>query len=302
MAIAVGIDLGGTKIEAQVFDKDWRKSATRRVDTPKDYASLIKAIAGLIHWSEGQSRPGIPVGIGAAGLVSPLTGKALTANLGATGQPLPKDISAAVGRDVTYLNDCRAFTLSEAVFGAARGRSPVMGLLIGTGLGGGFAVDGTLIEDPGGIGGEFGHMALPAPLVIEANLPLFDCGCGRRGCYETLVSGPGLEKLVEYLTGQRLIAPRIAERRGQDGALDAAWDLWIRLLAELIWSLSVTIDPEVVVLGGGLSDISGLVADTSQALDALMWTGFPPPQITRAEGGETSGARGAAYAAWRAVS
>ncbi|MES2145025.1 MAG: ROK family protein [Pseudomonadota bacterium] len=158
--IAVGIDLGGTKIEAQIFDADWTRVAQRRIDTPRDYPGLVAAMADQIAWAGAQGGPRLPVGIAAAGLVNPATGLALTANLAATGHPFPADIAATAGRRVSYVNDCRALTLSEAIFGAARGLSPAVGLILGTGIGGGVAVEGRLVEGPATLGGEFGHFAI----------------------------------------------------------------------------------------------------------------------------------------------
>ena len=133
---AIGIDLGGTKMEAQVFDDAWSVAARRRRDTPKDYVDLVTELADLIRWADAQTSGPVPVGIGAAGLVNPKTGLALTANLVATGQPFPADIARAVGRPVTYVNDCRALALSEAIFGQGKGRRTVMALILGTGVGG----------------------------------------------------------------------------------------------------------------------------------------------------------------------
>ena len=135
--IAAGIDLGGTKIEAQLFDAGWQRVTARRIATPADYPTLVGAVADQIAWAEAQGGAGIAVGIAAAGLVNPATGLALTANLPASGKPFPADIAAAAGRPVTYVNDCRAQALSEARFGAGRGFATVLGLNLGTGLAGG---------------------------------------------------------------------------------------------------------------------------------------------------------------------
>ena len=207
--IAVGIDLGGTKIEAQIFDASWKRVAHRRIDTPRDYPALVAAMSDQIAWAEAQSGKALPVGIAAAGLVNPATGLALTANLAATGRPFPSEISAAAGQAVTYVNDCRALTLSEAMFGAARGMSPAVGLILGTGIGGGVAVLGRLVEGPATLGGEFGHFAIAAAPVVAHGLPIVTCGCGRPGCTETLIAGPGLVRLTRHLTGRTMTAPEI---------------------------------------------------------------------------------------------
>lgn len=299
--IAGGIDLGGTKIEAQVFAPDWTVAQRRRIDTPRAYGALVAAMADQVRWIEGVSRPGLPVGIAAAGLVNPATGLAYTANLPATGQPFPADIAAASGRPVTYVNDCRALTLSEATFGVARGLSPVVGLIIGTGVGGGVAVQGRLLPGPAMVGGEFGHMAAPAHLVAAHGLPVVRCGCGRMGCVETLIAGPGLTRIAQAKLGRALSPPEVSELKGTDAGVAEVWHIWCALVADLLITLTFTIDPAVVVLGGGLSQIPGVADDLTVALRAAQLPGFAIPAILIAQGGDASGARGAAYAAVQAV-
>ena len=292
-----GLDIGGTKIEVQVFDDNWREIARNRCNTPTDYRELVAAVAQQIAWAQDQGGTLSHVGVGAAGLVHPKTGRAYTANLAATDHPFPADIAKAADRQITYVNDCRALALSEAVFGAGTGHRTVMGLIIGTGIGGGIAVNGTLLPGPTATGGEFGHMSAPAHLVSDHNLPVHTCGCGRRGCIETYVAGPGLERLAHHLTGQFLTAPEIAQRR--EGDMADVWSLWCKLTAELLHSLTVVSDPDVLVLGGGLSRVPSVIEDLSAAAAATQIPGFDAIALVRAEGGDASGARGAAYAAWR---
>lgn len=299
--MAIGIDLGGTKIEAQVFGDDWTTVARRRTDTPGEYDALVSAVTDQIAWAVGNAGGPLPVGIGSAGLVSPLTGRALTANLVANGRPFLADIEAGAGCPITFLNDCRAFALSEAVFGAARGLSPVVGLIIGTGVGGGVAVDGALVSGPGQFGGEFGHLPAPAHLVAAHGLPVVACGCGRRGCAETLIAGPGLERLAMQLTGRILTVPEIAANRSSDPEIARVWAIWKELAVDLMRAICMVVDPQIIVLGGGMSRIDGLAIELGNALGLLMWTGYPAPAIVVAQGGDASGARGAALAAWRAA-
>ncbi len=294
---AIGLDLGGTKIEAQVFDADWRVVRRHRVDTPKDYPALVAAMADLIGWANAS---GWPVGIAAAGLLNPRTGLAYTANLPATGRPFPADIAAAAGRPVTYVNDCRAMTLSEATFGAGRGLSPVVGLILGTGVGAGVAVRGHLLEGLSHVGGEFGHTPAAAHLVVQHGLPIVRCGCGRMGCIETYIAGPGLTRLALHITGQALSPRDLAARRGTADVAQV-WAIWTALVAELLLTITMMIDPDCIVLGGGLSLVDGVTAELSAGLVAAQLPGFAVPRIVLAEGGETSGARGAAYAAWQAT-
>ncbi len=295
---AVGIDLGGTKIETQVFDDHWSVVARQRCETPSNYAGLVGAMADQIAWAEQTAGQAAPVGIGAAGLVNPVDGLALTANLAATGHPFPADIAAATGRRITYVNDCRAMALSEAIFGQGKGKRIVMALILGTGVGGGICVDGRILEGPTMTGGEFGHTSAPAHLVAQYNLPILTCGCGRLGCIETYIAGPGLSRLSAHFTGETLSPPEIAAERY--GKTAQVWQAWCALTADLLHSLTLTADPDVIVLGGGLTHIQGLTGDLKAAAEQAQLANFRTPPLVLAQGGDTSGARGAAYAAWQA--
>ena len=296
--IAAGLDIGGTKIAVQKFDQDWQLAEQRRVPTPESYDGLVMAVKDQIDWATGGNRD-MPVGVGSAGLINPGTGLAITANLPATGRPFARDVAQAANRQVPFLNDCRAMTLSEAVFGAGQDASVVLGLILGTGVGGGVAVDGGLFEGPAGVGGEFGHIATSAGLVSQHGLPVIRCGCGRLGCIETLIAGPGLARIAEARTGTPHSPEEIAAKRREKHALSEVWQIWCGLVADLLATLSFAIDPQVVVIGGGLSRIDGLVADLDAALQAAQFDGFAVPEIRLTEGGDASGARGAAYYAWK---
>ena len=291
--IAAGIDLGGTKIEAQVFDANWHLVARNRWPTPKDYGALVAAMVTAIDWCDGH-RPGLPIGVSAAGLINPATGLALTANLSATGKPFPADIAAAAGRSIAWINDCRALTLSEAMLGAAKGADPAVGLIRGTGLAGGVVSGGRLMPSPAAIGGEFGHFAMAAGPILTHGLPIFACGCGRVGCTETYLSAPGLARIAEHLTGQAHSPETIVAGRDANPAFAKAWEIWLDLATEFLITLCMTLDPEVLVLGGGLSRAPGLADDLAGRLQRATLTGFPIPTIRLAEGGDASGARGAA--------
>lgn len=298
--IATGIDLGGTKIEVQVFDHKWACAAKRRVDTPTDYAGIVAAIVDQIRWADAQAGRDLPVGVGAAGLVNPRTGLAYSANLPTTGLPLPRDIEATLGRSISHINDCRALALSEAVFGAGRGKNPVAALVLGTGVGGGVAIDGRLAPAFSATGGEFGHFTASAQVIAAHDLPILRCGCGRWGCTETLVSGPGLMRVTEHIAGQAISPADIASTRAANPLADKAWRIWCDLVADLLITLVFTTDPEAVVIGGGVSKIPGLIGDLTEALARAQLPGFATPELLLAEGGEASGARGAAYAAVQA--
>ena len=291
--ISAGIDLGGTKIEAQVFAPDWSLTTRQRWPTPGDYPALVTAMADAIHWCDAHA-PGLPIGISAAGLINPATGLALTSNLPATGKPFPANITAAAGRKVAWINDCRALTLSEATLGAAKGADPAVGLILGTGVAGGVVTGGHLLPSPAQTGGEFGHFPLAAAPLMAHALPIFACGCGRLGCTETYLSAPGLARITAHLTGQTHSPETIVAGRATTPAFAKAWDIWLDLATEFLVTLCLTIDPQVIVLGGGLSRAPGLTEDLTTRLTQATLKGFPIPAIRLAEGGDASGARGAA--------
>jgi len=291
---AIGIDLGGSKIELQGFDAGWQRTVRRRIATPRDYPALVAAIAGMAA-AAGTA----PVGIAAPGTLDPLNGRMRTANLPAGNRQLPADIAAVLGRPVTFLKDSQALALSEAGFGAARGATGAAVLILGTGIGGALISRGGLGPAPAGLAGEIGHIALPAPVVAAQSLPILACGCGRAGCYETLISGPGLTRLAALRTGRALAPEAIAAGRAREPALADLWTLWCALVAELVETLILAADPEIVVLAGGLSRVPGLVGDLDAALAGRHLPGSARPRLALAAGGDASGARGAALAARR---
>jgi predicted NBD/HSP70 family sugar kinase len=296
--IAAGLDIGGTKIECQVFDAAWTPIARQRCATPDTYPELVSAIADQIAWADAQSGTPLPVGIGAAGVLHPQTDLIIAANLAANNMPMPRDIRAAIGRPISYLNDADAFTMSEAVFGAGRAHRTVAAVILGTGLGGGVCIDKRLAGGPSGLAGEFGHIAAPAHVIANYDLPILPCGCGRDGCFESYLSGPGLQKIAQIIAGLDLTPTNIAQRR--TGDMHRVWTAWCAIAAELIQTLTLTIDPDVIVLGGGLSQIDGLANELMHAAQTIQIGMFTHPPVVCAEGGDASGARGAAYAAWQA--
>ena len=296
---AVGIDLGGTKIETQVFDDTWSLASRRRCETPSEYSALVQVMADQIAWAEKMAGGTVPVGVGAAGLINPVDGLALTANLPATGKAFPSAIENATDRAITYVNDCRALALSEAVFGQGKGHKTVMALILGTGIGGGVCVDGRILEGPTRTGGEFGHTSAPAHILQGYDIPVIQCGCGRFGCIETYIAGPGMSRIAKHITGETVTPPQIAEQRF--GTMQEVWKIWCALTADLLHTLTLTVDPDIIVLGGGLSQIEGLTDDLTKAAQGAQLLNYATPPLVLAEGGNTSGARGAALAAWQAV-
>lgn len=298
--IAVGIDLGGTKIEAQVFGSDWTPVDRRRVRTPQTYDALIKQIADLVTWANDLGDQPMPIGLGTAGLINPKTGIATAANLPIHGHPFARDLSATLGRHIAILNDSQAIALSEAVFGAGREYSSILSLSLGTGVSGAFVRQGQLYSGFSHTSGEFGHIAAPAHLVQKYALPVVACGCGQIGCIETLISGAGLSRIAKQIMAVDVSPEQVIASRADDPAAQQVWEVWCALTADLLRTLMRTFDPDCFVLGGGLSAIPDIAADLTTAADAVQFTGFEVAPIRLAKGGETSGARGAAYAAWQA--
>lgn len=285
--IAAGIEIGTNKIEGLIFDRNWKVSARKRLATPTGYKNLIKTTVQVIR-----SCGDLPIGIAGSGLINPANGKAITSNVGAEGQTFPRDVITAARRSITWVNDSRAIILSEASFGMAEGHNRIAALRIGSSVSCAYLVGGRLVNGPSGACGEIGHMALPAPLVAKWRLPLVECSCGRTGCYETLLSGTGMVRLAQSFGENPPSAKEIADERGR------IWGIWTEIAAEAIANLIFSFDPDVIVLGGGVSQAPNAIEDINAALKKSMITGFPLPEIVTASAGPASGPLGAAYAAW----
>ena len=203
-----------------------------------------------------------------------------------------------MGKHITFTNDSRAFILSEAVFGLAKGYRSVFGLTIGTGTGGGSTYNGVLLNDGSCMGGEFGHISAPAHIVKEFNLLISRFGCGKLGCIETLVSGPGMTRIAYALTGQSLTPTEINRRRHCEPHIAKVWDVWCALSSELCLIIDCTINPDVIVLSGGVSNMRYLIRDLLCRFSEIQLDGFSTPKLLRAQGDGISDARGAAYAVW----
>src|SRR5436309_2626324 len=246
-SIRIGVDIGGTKIEALALDPAGREIFRRRIPTPRgDYPATLAAVAGLVR-EIGDGT----VGIGIPGALSRATGLVKNANsTWLIGRALKQDLERAIGREVRLENDANCFALSEAVDGAGQGARVVFGVILGTGVGGGIVVDGRVLTGPNAIAGEWGHNPLPLP--TEADLPLPPCYCGRFGCIETYLSGPGLARDHEQLTGKRLTPEEIVSLQGE--SLKRYEERLARALATVINLL----DPEAILRGGGMSNIERL--------------------------------------------
>lgn len=290
---AGGIDVGGTKIEARLFDAAMTELDRHRIPVPRgDYAGTVEAVAAMVGWLRERGGAGLPIGVGLPGVIDPATGHATTANLPATGRAITREIAArAGGAPLVFATDAKLFTLSEAIGGAADGAGTVFGLVIGTGVGGGVVHRGRLVTGMNGLPGEVGHIALPAHL----GLPVLTCGCGAPGCYETLLSGEGIARLAAHETGHPVPAADVfARAAGGDAAMTRVADQWFALLTELLLLLNLTVDPDVVVLGGGVSRLPGLTDRAQALIGARVLRGTRAPAIRLARFGDASGARGAA--------
>lgn len=295
--ICGGIDLGGTKIEARLFEgAEARTVETRRIPTPRDsYAGFLDGLCAQIDWlAEISGRADLPVGIAVPGIVNPDTDMLFAANIVASGQPLGRDLAARYGRGFSVVNDCMAFTLSEADGGAGEGHDTVVGLILGTGVGAGFSAGRVLPARHGGIAVEIGHVAAPASALARHGLPLLTCGCGRSGCLETYVSGTGLANIAEAKLGQRLSAETLVAENHQD-----CLEIWADITGECLVTLQLTLAPRCIVLGGGVSKMPGVTDILRQSMARHMVTGMELPQIVTAAHGDSSGARGAALMAVR---
>ena len=288
----IGVDLGGTKIEVAALSLDGRMVHRERVPTPPGYDATVRTITELVRAAEGVVGTGT-VGVGIPGAVSPATGLVKGANsVALNGQPLRRDLSAALGRDVRVANDANCFALSEAVDGAGAGARTVFGVIIGTGCGGGVVVDRTVVEGRHAIAGEWGHMPLPWPRADEYPLP--PCWCGRHGCVELFLSGTGLARDCDGPDARdaRALPARAA---AGDPRAQAALDRHVDRLARGLAVIVDVLDPDVIVLGGGLSNMDHLYELVAPAMAPHVFSDVVTTPVRRNVHGDSSGVRGAAW-------
>jgi fructokinase len=292
----IGIDLGGTKIEGLLMAEDGRDLARLRIKTPRhDYHGTLAAIRALVEQLEAEAGLHATVGLGMPGSISPRTGLGQNANsTWLNGQPFATDLAAALGRPVRVANDANCFALSEAVDGAGKGDRTVFGVILGTGTGGGLVVDRHIVDGPNGTGGEWGHMPLPWSEPEEH--PGEPCFCGRRGCMEKWVAGPSLEADHARATGETLSATDIANRaaEGDAAAVATLHRHASRLARGLALIVNIT-DPDVIVLGGGLSRLTHLYDVLPEAMAPWILSDSPSVTIKPPVWGDAGGVRGAAW-------
>ncbi len=292
----IGVDLGGTKTEAIALAGDGEELLRKRVPTRRDtYQDVVATVTELVDDIEGELGDGATVGAGTPGAISPATGLIKNANLTLlNGRPLDHDLSRALEREVRVANDADCLALSEATDGAGARHGTVFAVILGTGVGGGITVNRTIVTGPNAVGGEWGHNPLPWPTEAEGAGP--DCYCGRRGCIETYLSGPGMTADHELATAMRMGPPEIvqAARAGEPGA-QAALERYADRLARGLASVINVLDPHVIVLAGGLSQISELYDEAPTRWAEYVFSDRVDTPLVPAVHGDSSGVRGAAW-------
>lgn len=292
----IGLDIGGTKIEALLLTAEGEVAERLRCPSAKnDYPGTIQAIQSLVSQLDAVADTRCSIGAGMPGAFSRETGLVKNANsTWLIGKPFQADLAEALGRPVAITNDANCFALSEATDGAAAGARVVFGVILGTGVGGGLVIDGRVIDGPNAIAGEWGHNPLPWPTDDER--PGNPCYCGKNGCIETFLSGPGLSTHVEGFSGERLDAAEIV-RRAADGdpVCESQMRLYEDRLARGLSQVINIVDPDVIVLGGGLSNIDRLYPNTAALLPRYVFSDSVRTRLVRPKFGDSSGVRGAAW-------
>ncbi len=294
--LRIGVDLGGTKIEAAALDPAGRIRWRRRRPTPQgDYKATLSAVAGLIAELEADVGPQGAVGIGTPGSLSPADGRMRNANsVCLNGRRLDRDLQRILERPVRLANDADCFALSEARDGAGTGAQSLFGVILGTGVGGGIVVDGRLLRGSNGIAGEWGHN--PLPWAREDELPGPPCYCGKSGCIETFLSGPGLSADHARHFGQAFSPRDLAQRAtAGDAEAEASLTLYEDRLARALATVINLLDPEVIVLGGGLSNLERLYSNVPRLWSAHVFSDCVRTRLSPPVHGDSGGIRGAAW-------
>lgn len=292
----IGIDLGGTKIEGIALDASGREGRRVRIAAPRgDYQQTLDAIASVVADLESGSATRASIGVGIPGALSPATGRVKNANsTWLNGEALGEDLQRTLGRPVRLANDANCFTLSEATDGAAAGADVVFGVILGTGCGGGIAVHQRVLAGPNALAGEWGHNPMPWPRVDD--WPGRPCYCGRTGCIETFLSGPGLAHDYAASGGDIVDASEVVRRldAGEDRLAEAVVQRYEERLARALTAIIHVLDPDVIVLGGGVSNVDRLYRTVPPQL-RLFGGDAPRTRLAKAAHGDSSGVRGAAW-------
>lgn len=304
--ISYGIDIGGSKIELVAFDAAMRAGWRHRVATPQgNYDAFLETIAELVATADRElGRPADAIGVALPGVREARSGRQLSANVPSlTGQCVAHDLQERLRRPLRCGNDLQCFALSEARGGAGDGYPSMFGMILGTGAGGGFCVDGRLLSGCNGLAGEWGHWSVPAHLLQRHRLPVLDCGCGLQGCIERYVSGSGLAAIERHLGGCAANATTVIALAARgDARARRALDIHRDLLGHSLAALVLALDPHVIVLGGGLSRYPPLYPLLPAATAAHLFDGVQVPPIVPPRFGDAGGARGAALLALSPIS
>jgi len=291
-----GLDIGGTKIETAIFDDNLNLIESWRVETPTDnYSDFLNVIRQQINIADQMTGSSCKIGIGMPGLINS-QGKVLSANVPcATNKLVIEDLERILERPIRLKNDTRCFALSEATDGAGKGYSRVFGAIIGTGAAGGMCINGKLEDTAMGVAGEYGHIPLSASTQKKYDLPILKCGCGLIGCVESYIAGPGIINLYTHFEGKPQSAKYFSQKLSEgDKLANNILNCYLDILGETFAALVKFQEPEIIVLGGGVSQISEIVALLPNAIEKHLFAGFFSPKVVAAKYGESSGVRGAA--------
>jgi fructokinase len=294
--LRIGVDLGGTKIEIIALGVDGRELLRRRVETPKeDYGGILETVARLVRDAEAELGDRGSVGVGTPGSISRATGLLRGSNsVCLNGKPIKADLNAMLAREVRITNDANCFALSEATDGAAAGAEIVFGVILGTGVGGGIVVRDHVLTGPNAIAGEWGHNPLPWPKDDER--PGYPCFAGHSGCIETFLSGPGIERDHLRANGEALTSHDIGARAAiGDAACEATMRRYEERLARALAHVINILDPDVIVLGGGMSNVQRLYVNVPALWGPRVFSDRVDTRLVKHRYGDSSGVRGAAW-------
>ena len=288
-----GLDLGGTKMEAVLLDDEgdivWRE---RRATPAQNYDEIIETIIDLTQIAEIESGHEASIGVGMPGSLSPKTGLVRNSNTQSlNGKPIKQDLESRLAREIRIANDANCFAMSEAADGAGQGAQSVFGVILGTGCGGGLVIDGRLQNGVNGVGGEWGHNPLAAPTAEEVPGP--PCYCGRNGCNEVWISGSGFARDHAAINGETLSAEEIIA--SDSAAAKASLERLCDRIARALGAVVNLVDPEVIVLGGGLSNVEALYARIPEIWDSYIFSDIIETKLVKNRHGDASGVRGAAW-------
>ena len=292
----IGIDLGGTKIEVLALDAEGEEVFRKRIPTPQGkYAETVAAIVGLVKAAEAAVEEECHLGIGIPGTISRATGLVKNANSTCLiGHPLQEDLAERLGKPICVANDANCFAMSEATDGAAAGAKNVFGVILGTGVGGGLILNGQVVEGHNGIAGEWGHN--PLPWLEDEERPGPVCYCGRKGCIEAFLSGPALTREYAAKTGEESFATAIAQAaESGNEAAESILDRYENRLARALASVINLVDPEIIVLGGGLSNMQRLYENIPALWSRWVFSDRVDTVLVQNKHGDSSGVRGAAW-------